>query len=67
MVSAAEDQECAYAVVTWNGFAEETERSGLSHAEAMMRAEELQREGRVVRIMHEVRGRYYEVDSYPPR
>ena len=42
-------------------------RSGLSHAEAMADAEELQREGKTVRVMHVVGAKSYEVDRYPPR
>lgn len=57
-----EDQEHAYAVVTQFGATETTERSELGS-----RAEDLQREGKVVRIVHVVGANRYEVDSYPPR
>jgi hypothetical protein len=40
---------------------------GLSHPEAMARAEAMQRQGIVARVMHIVGERAYEVDCYPPR
>jgi hypothetical protein len=46
---------------------EKAGRSGLSHAEAMADAEELQREGKTARVMHVLGAKSYEVDRYPPR
>jgi hypothetical protein len=56
-----------YAILFMDGATEKQGRSGLSHADAMADAEELQRKGKVVRIMHVLGTRSYEVDHYPPR
>ena len=61
------DEEHAYAVVCAHGATERPERRGLSHADAMKLAEELQREGGVATVMHVVGDRSYEVDRYPVR
>jgi hypothetical protein len=65
------DEEHAYAVVTARGGRglerPERSRSGLSHVEAMTLAEELQREGEVVTVMHVIGSKSYEVDRYPAR
>jgi len=59
--------ESAYTVVVVDRAIETTHRSGLSHAAAMQLAEALQRDGKIVRVMHVTpRGRY-EVDRYPLR
>jgi hypothetical protein len=50
-----------------DGADERRGRSGLSHAAAMADAEELQRQGKVARVMHVFGSRSYEVDRYPPR
>jgi len=60
-------EERAYAVVTWRDATAKPERRGLSHAEAMMLAEEFRREGQVAGVMHVVGNRTYEVDRYPCR
>jgi hypothetical protein len=44
-----------------------TYRAGLSHEAAMRVAEDLQREGKVVRVVHDVHDGRYEVDRYPLR
>jgi hypothetical protein len=63
-----ESERFAYAVsTTVNGDDERTERSGLSHAAAMTLAEGLQREGKIVRVMHVIGANRYETDRYPPR
>lgn len=56
-----------YSVVTERGDVETLERSGMSHVEAMILAEELRRDGVVAIVMHVVRGKIYEVDRYPVR
>lgn len=60
-------EEQAYAVVTWRGAKATPERSGLSHVEAMMFAEEAQRDGKVASVMHVIGDKTYEVDRYPCR
>jgi hypothetical protein len=60
-------QEHDYAVDVSGGTLEPPTRSGLSHAQAMARAEILQRAGKVVRVVHLVGRKSYEVDRYPPR
>jgi len=57
----------AYAIVVVDGVGASTVRSGLSHVEGMMLAERLQREGKLIRVMHVVGSNSYEVDRYPPR
>jgi hypothetical protein len=44
-----------------------SERSGLSHAEAMVFAEQARREGKVASVMHMIGDKTYEVDRYPCR
>lgn len=56
-----------YAILFMDGATEKQGRSGISHADAMADAEELQRKGKVCRIMHVLGARSYEVDHYPPR
>jgi hypothetical protein len=59
-----------YAILFMDGADEADERrgrSGLSHADAMSDAEELQRKGKTARVMHVLGSRSYEVDRYPPR
>jgi hypothetical protein len=56
-----------YAVLFMDGADERRGRSGLSHADAMLDAEELQRKGKTARVMHVLGSRSYEVDRYPPR
>ncbi len=46
---------------------ESTYRAGLSHEAAMRLAEELQRAGKDVRVVHDVHHGRYEVDRYPLR
>ncbi len=60
-------QDKDYAIDLLEGALERPIRTGLSHPEAMAAAEKLQQSGKVVRIMHVVGDRRYEVDSYPPR
>jgi hypothetical protein len=62
-----ENPEHAYSVVVVDSRGERTERTGLSHVEGMILAEEFQREGKIARVMHMVGSKGYEVDSYPPR
>jgi hypothetical protein len=57
----------SYAIVFMDGMVEIAGSSGLSHAEAMSCAEKLQRNGKVVRVMHVIGSNSYEVDRYPPR
>ena len=57
----------AYAVVTEEGSMANPWRSGLSHAAAMVIAEELRRAGRVAIVVHVVGDKSYEVDRYPAR
>ncbi len=56
-----------YAILFMDGVDERQGRSGLSHADAMSDAEELQRKGKTARVMHVLGSRSYEVDRYPPR
>jgi hypothetical protein len=42
-------------------------RSGLSHVEAMVLAEQLRRQGAVVVVLHVIGDKSYEVDRYPAR
>ena len=60
-------EERAYAVVVGESATAAPERSGLSHAEAMMLAERLEREGKTARVMHVIGDKSYEVDRYPIR
>jgi hypothetical protein len=57
----------SYSILFMDGSVERAGSSGLSHAEAMSCAEKLQRDGKVVRVMHVVGNNSYEVDRYPPR
>ena len=59
--------ERAYAVVTAHGAVPGPGRGGLSHAQAMVLAEELRREGHVATVLHVVGNKSYEVDHYPAR
>jgi hypothetical protein len=43
------------------------ERGDLSHVDAMKLAETLRQRGKILRVMHVVDGRQYEVDRYPAR
>jgi hypothetical protein len=56
-----------YALLVSDGAAEHAGPSGLSHVQAMLEAERLQRAGSTVRVMHVVESGSYEVDRYPPR
>jgi hypothetical protein len=56
-----------YSVVTTHGGIETLRRSGMSHVEAMILAEELRRDGAVAVVMHVVGDKSYEVDCYPVR
>lgn len=60
-------EEHAYAVVTRRHAMATSERSGLSHAEAMVFAEQARREGKVASVMHMIGDKTYEVDRYPCR
>jgi hypothetical protein len=66
-LAAAAPPRPGYAVLFMDGGLEKPGRSGLSHAEAMADAEELQRQGKTARVMHVLRAKSYEVDRYPPR
>ncbi len=57
----------AYAVEIVDRANRRTECKGLTHVEAMIRAEQVQREGGVARVLHVVDAVSHEVDSYPPR
>ena len=59
----------SYSVVTTRGEgeAQTLQRSGMSHVDAMILAEELRRDGAVVVVMHVVDDKSYEVDRYPAR
>jgi hypothetical protein len=59
--------ERAYMVVTAQGVTPRPGEGGLSHAQAMALAEELRRQGHVVRVLHIVGKKSYEVDRYPAR
>jgi hypothetical protein len=59
--------EAAYDIDVVLGSTRTTHKSGISHAEAMRLAEELQRQGKSVRIMHVLPTGRYEVDRYPLR
>jgi hypothetical protein len=61
------DEEHAYAVAMDDGAIRRPERSGLSHAHAMLLAEELRRAGKVAIVMHVIGNKSYEVDRYPAR
>jgi hypothetical protein len=61
------DEAHAYAVFTAQGAIETSERSGLSHAEAMTLAEQLMRDGKTATVKHVIGGSSYEVDRYPAR
>lgn len=61
------DEARAYAVVTVDGSVVTSARRGMSHANAMLRAEESGRNGKVAIVMHVVGDRSYEVDRYPAR
>ena len=61
------DEAHAYAVFTGQGAIEKSERSGLSHVEAMTLAEQLWRDGNVATVKHVIGGTSYEVDHYPAR
>jgi hypothetical protein len=61
------DEAHAYAVVTAGDAMDKPERSGLSHAQAMILAEELRQHAKVVFVMHVIGGKSYEVDRYPAR
>jgi len=59
--------DCKYVLVLEAEQGDTTHKTGLSHGSAMRLAEELQREGKIVRIMHAVGSARYEVDRYPLR
>ena len=62
------DGEGAYTVVTADaGGVERPGRSGMAHGEAMMLAERLRHHAAVVRVMHVIGDKSYEVDRYPLR
>ena len=61
------DEGHAYAVFTARGAIEKSERSGLSHAEAMTLAEQLMRDGKTATVRHVIGDTSYEVDRYPAR
>ena len=60
-------EQLEYAVDVVEGGVERRALRGASHAEAMTRAEGLQRDGKVARVIHLVGDASYEVDRYPPR
>jgi hypothetical protein len=60
-------EEREYAVDVLEGDTERRAARGLDHAEAMAYAERLQRDGKIVRVMHMVGATGHEVDRYPPR
>jgi hypothetical protein len=61
------DEAHAYAVFTGQGAMSKSERSGLSHVEAMTLAEQLLRDGKTATVKHVIGGASYEVDRYPAR
>ncbi len=61
------DEEHAYAVVIDDGAIRRPQRSGLSHAHAMILAEELRGAGQVAVVVHVIGNKSYEVDRYPAR
>ena len=61
------DEARAYAVVTVDGSIVTGTRRGMSHANAMLCAEESGRKGKVAIVVHVVGDRSYEVDRYPAR
>ena len=61
------DKAHAYAVFTAQGSIERSERSRLSHAEAMTLAEQLRRDGKIATVKHVIGDTSYEVDRYPAR
>jgi hypothetical protein len=56
-----------YAIAIVDRANQKTECKGLTHVEAMTRAEQVQREGGVARVLHVIGDVSHEVDSYPPR
>jgi hypothetical protein len=58
-----------YSVVTTRGEgeAQTLQRSGMSHPDAMILAEELRRDGTVAIVLHVMGEKSYEVDCYPAR
>ena len=61
------DEAHGYAVFTAQGAIERSERSRLSHAEAMTLAEQLRRDGKIAIVKHAIGDTSYEVDRYPAR
>jgi hypothetical protein len=58
----------AYSVAIETGGAiTKSSRSGLSHVEAMVLAEQLRRQGAVAVVLHVIGEKSYEVDRYPAR
>jgi hypothetical protein len=59
----------SYSVVTTRGEGETQtlQRSGMSHVDAMILAEELRRDGAEAIVMHIIGDKSYEVDCYPVR
>ena len=59
----------SYSVVTTRGESETRtlQRSGMSHGDAMILAEELRRDCAEAIVMHTVGDKSYEVDCYPVR
>jgi hypothetical protein len=62
-----EQSESSYALVVVSGAIETTHEVRLSHPAAMVLAERLQHEGKIVRVMHVTATGSYEVDRYPLR
>jgi len=58
-----------YSVVTRRGEGEARtlKRSGMSHGDAMILAEQLRRDGAIAIIVHVIGDKSYEVDHYPAR
>ena len=62
------DEGHAYAVaIEADGAVTKSTRSGLSHVEAMVLAEQLRRQGAVVVVLHVIGEKSHEVDRYPAR
>lgn len=62
-----EEREYAVDVLEGNTERRALRLRGLDHAEAMACAERMQRDGKIVRVMHMVGATGHEVDRYPPR
>lgn len=67
MLTAPRRDMTTYSVVTARGEIKTLRRSGMSHGEAMILAEQFRRDGAVAIVMHVVGDKSYEVDRYPAR